>query len=51
MLTDRQADAFYEWLSLCPLEYVLLYEDFDGIAYRFVVPTEPVNFAESFFDD
>ena len=51
MLTDKQADAFYEWLSLCPLEYVLLYEDFDGIAYRFVIPTEPVNFAESFFDD
>ena len=51
MLTDKKADSFYEWLSLCPLEYVLLYEDFDGIAYRFVVPTETVNFADSFFDD
>ena len=51
MLTDQQADIFYEWLSLCPLEYVLLYEDFDGIAYRFVVPTGTVNFADSFFDD
>jgi hypothetical protein len=51
MLTDKQADAFYEWLSLCPLEYVLLYEDFDSIAYKFVVPTKTIEFAESFFND
>jgi len=51
MLTDKKADSFYEWLSLCPLEYVLLYEDFDSIAYKFVVPTETVDFPETFFND
>jgi hypothetical protein len=51
MLTDDKVEEFNEWISKCPLECILLYEELDGIIYKFIVPTQLPEFSDSFFND